>query len=290
MLIDITSDERLLKLLPERSSNYFIFTDFYNEFSNFQLENDDFVKPKGFVDSSYQYSEVEITKYFSIDIIHSSMEVIHYHFDLLSIFKYAKARGLGENFARIFYSYLKENDTDVFTTEEKYGEGKKDEIIYVANKYSEFKFLGSRIVPYQVPYRIYQYIPETFHNILVKSNKELKSSCSMWYWISKNTLKQGTYYHPVNKKTVGRHPLLRRKTENLTDERGIRLFYAKSSLGYQPLEHSLAPIQEIFSFSKNATNTENKSYFAERIRDFEKFFPDEQKLYAYDIQKKIRGI
>ena len=66
-------------------------------------------------------------------------------------FKYAKARGLGENFGRIIYSYLKENDTDVFTTQEKYGEGKKDKIVYVVNKYSEFKFLGSRVVPTKDP-------------------------------------------------------------------------------------------------------------------------------------------
>ena len=169
---DITGYEKLLKLLPERSSDYFILSDFYNEFSNFQLENDDFVKTKGFVDSPYQYSEVEITKYFTIDIIHSSVEVIRYHFDFLPVFKYAKARGLGENFGRIFYSYLKENDTDVFTTEEKYGEGKNYKITYVVNKYSEFKFLGSQVVPYQGPYGIYQYIPQTFYNILVKSNKE----------------------------------------------------------------------------------------------------------------------
>ena len=269
-LTDITGDERLLKLLPERSSDYFILSNFYNEFSNFQLENDDFVKTKGFVDLSYQYSEVEITKYFTIDIIHSSVEVIHYHFDFLLVFKYAKARGLGENFGRILYSYLKENNTDVFTTGEKYGEGKKDKIIYVVNKYSEFKFLGSRVVPYQGP--IYQYIPETFYNILVKSNKELKNSYSMWHWISKSTLTQGTYYDPINKTTVGRHLVLRRKTENLTNKRGIRLFYAKSGLGYQPLENSLVPIQEIFSFSANATSTENKNYFAERIRDLEKMF------------------
>ena len=139
---------------------------------------------------------------------------------------------------------------------------------------------------YQGPYGIYQYIPETFYNFLVKSNQELKNSYSTWHWISKNTLTQGTYYDPVNKTIVGRHLVLRRKTENLTDERGIRLFYGKSGLGYQPLKISLAPIQETFSFSANATNTENKNYFAERIRDFEKMFPDEQKIYAYEIQKK----
>ena len=104
---------------------------------------------------------------------------------------------------------------------------------------------------------------------------ESKNSYSTWHWISKNTLKQGMYYDPVNKTTVGRHPVLKRKTENLTNERGTRLFYDKSDLGYQPLENSLAPVQEIFSFSTNATNTENKNYFAERIRDFEKSFPDE---------------
>ena len=100
---------------------------------------------------------------------------------------------------------------------------------------------------------------------MVKSNKELKNSYSMWHWISKNTLTQGTYYDLINKTIVSRHLVLRRKTENLTDERGIRLLYAKSGLGYQPLENSLAPIQEIFSFSANATNTESKNYFAERI-------------------------
>ena len=157
-------------MLPKRSSDYFILSDFYNEFSNFQLENDDFVKAKGFVESSYQYFEVEITKYFTIDIIHSSAGVIHYHFDFLPVFKYAKARGLGENFGRIVYSHLKENDTDVFTAEEKNGEGKKDKIIYLVNKYSDLNFLGFRVAPYQGPYGIYQYIPETFYNILVKSN------------------------------------------------------------------------------------------------------------------------
>ena len=124
-LTDITGDERLLKLLAKRSSDYYVLSNFYNEFSNFQLENDDFVKTKGFVDSSYKYFEVEITKYSNIDIIHSSAEVMHYHFDFLPVFKYAKTRGLGENFGRIFYCYLKENDNAVFTTEEKYGEGKK---------------------------------------------------------------------------------------------------------------------------------------------------------------------
>ena len=78
---------------------------------------------------------------------------------------------------------------------------------------------------------------------MVKSNKELKNSYSTWHWMSKNTLTQRTYYDPVNKKTVGRHLVLRRKTKNLTDERDIRLFYAKSGLGYQPLENSFAPIQ-----------------------------------------------
>ena len=175
-LTDITGDERLLKLSPERSSDYFILSDFYKEFYNFQFQNGDFVKTKGFVDSAYQYSEVEISKYFSIDIIHSSAEATHYHFDFLPVFKYAKVRGLGENFGRVFYSYLKENNTDVFATEEKYGGCKKDKIIYVVNKYNEFKFLGSRVAPSQGPYRVYQYIPETFYNILVNSNTELKNS------------------------------------------------------------------------------------------------------------------
>ena len=56
--------------------------------------------------------------------------------------------------------------------------GKKDKIICVVNKYSEFKFLGSQVVSYQGRYVIYQYIPETFYNILVKSHKELKNSYS----------------------------------------------------------------------------------------------------------------
>ena len=85
-------------------------------------------------------------------------------------------RGLGENFGRVFYSYLKENNSDVFATEEKYGGCKKDKIIYVVNKYNEFKFLGSRLAPSQGPYGVYQYIPERFYNILVNNNAELKNS------------------------------------------------------------------------------------------------------------------
>ena len=92
-LTDITGDERFLKLLPERSSDYFILNDFYKEFSNFQLQNGDFVKTKGFLDLAYRYSELQISRYFSIDIVHSSVEATHYHFDFLPVFKYAKARG-----------------------------------------------------------------------------------------------------------------------------------------------------------------------------------------------------
>ena len=285
-LTDITGDERLLKLLPERFSDYFILSDFYKEISNFQIQNGDLVKTKGFLDSAYRYSEVEISKYFSIDIIHSSAEAPHYHCDFLPVFKYAKARGLGENFGRVFHSYLKENDIDIFITEKKYGGGKKDKIIYVVRKYNKFKFLGSQVVPSQRPYGVYQYIPEAFYNILVNSNTELENSYRTWYWISKNTLKQGSYCDSINKTTLGGPPVLRRKTENLTDERGIRLFYTKNGLGYQPLENSLAPIEEIKFFTKNASNPTNKTYVSERIQDFEKNFPDEQKIYGYEIQKK----
>ena len=50
------------------------------------------------------------------------------------MFNFAKTRVLGQNFNQIFYDFLHENDTQVFTTEDKFKAGKKDKILYVVKK------------------------------------------------------------------------------------------------------------------------------------------------------------
>ena len=82
---------------------------------------------------------------FYIHIIHSNKEVAYYYLHFLSVFKLAKGRGLGQNFNKIFHDYLKEKNTYVFTTEEKYLNGKKDKILHVVDENYKFKFLDDKI-------------------------------------------------------------------------------------------------------------------------------------------------
>ena len=77
--------------------------------------------------------------------------------------------------------------------------------------------------------------------------------------------------------------------ENI-DQRGSRLFYCKSGEGLLDLEEVIAPKKEIKLFIKNVNNPENKNYFSERVRNFEKMFPDEQKTLEYDGQKKLSNV
>ena len=98
--------------------------------------------------------------------------------------------GTGQKFKDYVFSHLSENDTEVFTTEKKYNEGKTRNFIYLLNETEQFKFLDNEI---KDPgwYRSYQYISETFYSILLKTNKRLHKIYSTSYHIPKNTLLNG---------------------------------------------------------------------------------------------------
>lgn len=68
-----------------------------------------------------------------------------------------------------FYEYLEKNETDVFTIEEKYSNGKTEKILYVVDKDKKFRFLDEEIKNPGI-YSIYHYINESFYSILLNSN------------------------------------------------------------------------------------------------------------------------
>ena len=181
------------------------------------------------------------------------------------MFKLAKSEAIGQKFKDYFFCYLSENDTDVFTTEKKYKEGKTGNIIYLVNDTGQFKFLDNEIKDLQ-RYGLYQYISETFYSILMKTNKRLNEIYSTWYYIPKNTL-------------LNRHLRLKNfKSAEHIDQRGVRLFHCTFGEGYQNLDKILALREEIEIFSRNINNPDDRIFFFGRIRDFVKNFPDEEKI------------
>ena len=160
-LTDVTGDQRLLQLLPAKMNNFYHLSEFYNDFTNFQVNEKDFSKTFGFQDTSYRFSENEILDIFKVHIMQSNIAGIDYFFDFLSVFKFAKESGVGEIFKDIFYSYLSQNDKEVFTTEQKFSNGHKKNICYIVNNQGQFKFLGKDIED-PSPYGVYHYISETF--------------------------------------------------------------------------------------------------------------------------------
>ena len=105
--------------------------------------------------------------------------------------------------------------TQVFTTEKKFGEGKKRNTLHVVNVKGQFRFLDQEMKDQGV-YAIYQYVSETFYSLLLNTNKRLIEICSTWYLVSQTHL-------------FGRHSI-HNNVENM-DQRGVRLFYCKSYLG-----------------------------------------------------------
>ena len=69
-----------------------------------------------------------------LHIIHSNESATCCKFDILPVFIFVKTRGVGQNFNQIFYSFLHENDTQFFTTEDKFKARKKDKIVYIIKK------------------------------------------------------------------------------------------------------------------------------------------------------------
>ena len=96
--------------------------------------------------------------------------------------------------------------TQVFTTEKKFGEGKKRNTLHVVNVKGQFRFLDQEMKDQGV-YAIYQYVSETFYSLLLNTNKRQIEICSTWYLVSQTHL-------------FGRHSI-RNNVENM-DQRGVR--------------------------------------------------------------------
>ena len=113
---------------------YYYYYYFYKEFTNFQLEENDFTRINGYEPLEYKYTNREISKIFTLHIIHSNESATYSRLDFLLVFVFTKTRGVGKNFNQICYNFLHENDTQVFTTEDKSKAAKKDKILYVVKK------------------------------------------------------------------------------------------------------------------------------------------------------------
>ena len=260
---DVTGDQRLLELLPAKTNDFYPLSEFYNDFTNFQVNEKDFSKTFGFEDASYRFLENEMSDIFKVHIIHSNNAGTRYFFDFLSVFKFAKERGVGETFKNIIYSYLSQNETEVFTTEQKFSNGYKKNICYIVNNQGQFKFLGKNIED-PGPYGVYHYISEISYQLLKETNSRLNDLYNTWYLISKSNLQKG---HPVPK-----------NIKSTIDPVGIRLFHANLDKRYQGIDQIIAPREEINFYIKNSNNPYNRNYFSERIRIFEKIFPSEEKI------------
>ena len=252
-LTKISGDKRLLSLLPEKSHNCYILSNFYKEFTNFQLHNADFVRTHSF-DNNYMLTELEISDIFPIHIIHSNDQSI-YSFDYLSVFQLAKAHGLEKGFDEMFYEFLEKNDTNVIATEENFSKGKTKAIVYILSKHGQFSIRKDGFY--------HHYISETFYSSLLRTQKRLNETYNTWYSISRTNISNG---HPLSK-----------AIKNI-NEKGLRLFYCNKNLGQFDVEEFVAPIEDIKLFIRNSKNPDNKNDFFERVRKFKEIFPDEEKL------------
>ena len=132
----------------------------------------------------------EISDIFKIHIIHNNNAGTRYFFDFLPLFKFKKERGVGETFTDIFYSYLSQNETKVFTTEQKFSNGYKKNIYSIVNDQGQFKFLEKDIED-PGPYGVYHYISETFYQLLKETNIRLNGLYNTCYLVSKSNFQKG---------------------------------------------------------------------------------------------------
>ena len=91
-LTDVTRDQRLLELLPAKTNDFYPLSEFYRDFTNFQVNKKDFSKTLRFEDMSYRFLENEILDIFKIHIIHSKSQVFNVS---LTFFQYSSLRKKG---------------------------------------------------------------------------------------------------------------------------------------------------------------------------------------------------
>ena len=63
-LTDVTGHLRLLELLPAKTNNFYPLSEFYKDFTNFQVSEKDFSKTLGFEDTSYRFLEKRNIRHF----------------------------------------------------------------------------------------------------------------------------------------------------------------------------------------------------------------------------------
>ena len=119
---------------------------------------------------------------------------------------------------------------------------------------------------------IYHYVSESFYNVLLNTNPCLKEIYHTWYLISRENLTE-------------EHPLLMYNQD--IDQRGVRLFYFNNVSGDLNMDEMIAPRTEIDLCIKNVNNQDNKNYFSERERDFEKIFLQERNPLEYENTKNL---
>ena len=95
-LTDVTRDQRLLELLPAKMNDFYPLSEFYRDFTNFQVNKKDFSKTLRFEDMSYRFLENEISDIFKIHIIHSNNAGTQCFFNFLPVFKFVKERASKE--------------------------------------------------------------------------------------------------------------------------------------------------------------------------------------------------
>ena len=182
-----------------------------------------------------------------------------------------KTRGVGHNFNQTFYNFLHQGDRQIFITEGKFEARKKDKISFVVKKNGSFAFCIDQIAD-AGNHGIYHYVNINFYNVLLNTIPRLKDIYHTWYLISRENLTE-------------EHPLLTYNQD--IDQRRKRLFYFNNVSGDLNTDEMIAPRTEIGQYIKNVNNQDNKNYSLERVRDFEKVFPQERKLLEYENTKNL---
>ena len=125
-MTNITRDSRLIALLPEKTNEFYPLSNFYKEFTNFKLTEQEFFRFDGFEEKKYRFSDREISDTFKIHIFHSNAHQTRYIFYFLLVSKFPK---LDRNL-RIIFSVTCRKTTQKLLPQKKYILKEKLEILY----------------------------------------------------------------------------------------------------------------------------------------------------------------
>ena len=104
-LTDVTGDEKLLEFLPAKINNFYPLSEFYKDFTNFQVNEKDFSKTLGFEDTSYRFAESKISDIFKIHIMHNNNAGTQCFFDFPPVFNFEKKR-VWVKLLRTFFTHI----------------------------------------------------------------------------------------------------------------------------------------------------------------------------------------